>query len=393
VATKDDGFVEVQENLTPEEEAQQAEAFLEERGLTRDRSGMFRKGGAKAAPVSEPEETEEQPEAASEPDEEPEEEPEAPQKVAQAQEPTGEELISDSLAQKIEQALLAEMPVDGNSIARQRAQENRRVQQAQDEARRAQETLSAVLEEIRGARGRQAAVEQEPEEEIDPFVDPDKWAQSKVAAPLRKEMQALEQRLTALQQQAQAANITLAEEKYAARTPGYRDRLIAFNQAAFQDFSEFFGGDTEKAGQMMNQSYAGWLNLAQMSGREPFEVVHEMAGRYLRSRGLAVPGDGSAAPVAAQQQPAPQAKAPAKPRTDGSIAAARAAVASPAAQGISGGGSEGGFDGPITPAMLVEAGPKGAQRLIRNYIAQHGAKNIDALVSPFEEAAATERGR
>jgi len=76
---KNDGMVEVQENVSPEQELAEAQSFLEQRGLTRDRGGMFRKAESKAEPAEAGESDEGEEELAAAPVEE---EPEAPTPTA-----------------------------------------------------------------------------------------------------------------------------------------------------------------------------------------------------------------------------------------------------------------------------------------------------------------------
>lgn len=390
----DDGFIEVQENSTPEEEAAAAQEAVESLPKATGKGMFFKPSKASRPPKQvEPAEDEGDSDEGDEPLEAaPAPKPERAAKKAEpaAAEPAAEELIPDDLARQIEAALLADPPMDPARSASLKRQESRAVREAQEQAQRAQQTLDAVLASLRpGSPGK---AQPEPEEEIDIFSDPDKFLERK-NKPVMSKVEQMEQQLVQLQQQIQAQQIRSAEAQFAASNPGYTERVQVFNRAAYEDALQLFGGDERAATEMMNSHWAGMLTLAQRAGRDPFPFIHEMTARYLRGRGIQPPGE--AAP-ARQPEAQPAAKPNGRIRRDGSIAAAQAAMQSAAGRSLSTGGAEdASAEGSLSAAALVEMGPKAAQEAVRRLVAQKGINSPEwrRMMEGLEDRAAAERGR
>ena len=339
-------FVPVRENVEPEAERAQVEKFLEQRGVPADRAdrgkGKFGQGQMRAvesnlpphpAAVKREARVEE-----SEPEEEPEtpeeaDEPEAPAPApAKAAAPPSDEELASQLAEVLGFPAAPEGrpdPAKGFVQRRKEARAGRELDQVAQERDRLAGTVDVLLEELARARGEEppAAAEAPPEEDPDLFVDPEGYVKKRLD-PIRAEMEQLRAELNERRRNETIDSVRRAEQAFAQEHPDYHDVITKHREKAFNDFIRR-GATEEKAVELLQRLDQGQIQLAQELGVAPWVMFYESARDALGLSGTPTP----AAPAA----PAPAAK-PVKPaKPNGSIAAAKAAVASPSAATLSAG--------------------------------------------------------
>jgi hypothetical protein len=342
-------LVTVDKNVEPDVEREQVEKFLAQRGVPTDRAdrgkGKFGQGQMRSVESNLPphpaamkhqasveeSEPEDETETAEEADE-PKESAPAPAKAAA---PPSDEELAAKLAELLGSTVPAESHPDPAKEFVQRRKEaraGREIEQITQERDRLAGTVDVLLEELARARGEAppaaAGNEEPPEEEPDLFVNPEAYVNKRLE-PLRTEIEQLRAELTERRRNETIDSVRRAEQSFAAEHPDYHDVITRHREKAYNEFLRR-GATEEKAVELLQRFDQGQIQLAQELGVAPWVMFYESA-----RDALGLSGEPATAPTA------PAAKKPTKAaRPNGSIAAAKAAVASPSAATLSVGGGK-----------------------------------------------------